>query len=271
MKKKYFSNNTIRKVVGLALLIYLLLGWIFYVNQERFLFKPTLIATAAPLQISQAHQEISIPINQEDTIHITRFTTKQPSKGAILYFHGNRQNVEWYAKYSSLFTNNGYEVFMLDYPGYGKSRGLLTEEKIYQWSDIVYSIARKSYTPSQLIIYGKSLGSGIAAQLAAKRDCRQLVLETPYYDFPAVLSFYAPIYPFQKLLHYQFPTHIYLKEVTAPVLVLHGTADGVVRYSNSIRLAKQFKKGDELITIEGGSHNDLVEFSATIAALKKIL
>ena len=82
---------------------------------------------------------------------------------------------------------------------------------------------------------------------------------------------YAPIYPFQKLLHYQFPTHIYLKEVTAPVLVLHGTADGVVRYSNSIRLAKQFKKGDELITIEGGSHNDLVEFSATIAALKKIL
>ena len=271
MKKLYPSKNTIRKVVGIALLIYLLLGWIFYANQEQFLFRPTLIAASAPLQISQAHQEISIAINHEDTIHITRFTTKQPIQGAILYFHGNRQNVEWYAKYSSLFTNNGYEVFMLDYPGYGKSRGELTEEKIYQWSDILYSIVRKSYTPSQLIIYGKSLGSGIAAQLAAKRDCRQLILETPYYDFPSVLSFYAPIYPFQKLLHYQFPTHTFLEKVTAPVLVLHGTADGVVRYSNSIRLAKYFKNGDQLVTIENGNHNNLFDFAVAKAAIQKIL
>ena len=271
MKKITLSKNFARKGIGISLLLYLLVGWIFYANQDRLIFRSTVIATTSRLQITQAHQEISIPINQEDTLHITRFITTQPAKGAILYFHGNRQNVEWYAKYSSLFTDNGYEVFMLDYPGYGKSRGTLNEEKIYQWSDIVYSIARKSYTASQLIIYGKSLGSGIAAQLAAKRDCRQLILETPYYDFPSVLSFYAPIYPFQRLLHYQFPTNAFLQKVTAPVLLLHGTADGVVRYNNSIRLSNQFKKGDQLITIESGSHNDLYEFSDAIAALKKLL
>jgi len=260
-----------RKIIGGTLLIYLLAGWIFYANQERLLFRPVVIPTETALKINQPHEEISIPINQQDTLHITRFTTNQLAKGAILYFHGNRQNVEWYAHFATIFTESGYEVFMMDYPGYGKSRGEISETKMYEWSHVVYSIARKTYPPSQLIIYGKSLGSGIAAQLAAKRDCRYLIAETPYYDLPSVLSHYAPVYPFHLLMHFQFPTHTYLQQVTAPVLLIHGTADGVVAYENSIRLSNVFKKGDQLITIEKGSHNDLYDFPITIAAIKKAL
>jgi len=260
-----------RKIIGGIILIYLLAGWIFYANQERLLFRPVVISTETALKINQPHQEISIPINNEDTLHLTRFTTVSSAKGAVLYFHGNRQNVERYARFATIFTENGYEVLMMDYPGYGKSRGVITESKMYEWSQIVYSIARKSYAPSQLIIYGKSLGSGIAAQLAAKRDCRYLIAETPYYDLPSVLSHYAPIYPFNLLMHFQFPTYTYLQQVTAPVLLLHGTTDGVVAYKNSIRLSKVFKKGDQLITIEKGSHNDLYNFPITITAIKKVL
>ena len=72
-------------------------------------------------------------------------------------------------------------------------------------------------------------------------------------------------------MHFQFPTHAYLQQVTAPVLLIHGTADGVVAYENSIRLSNVFKKGDQLITIEKGSHNDLYDFPITIAAIKKAL
>ncbi len=265
------SKTKWRKIIGGTLLIYLLAGWIFYANQERFLFRPIVIPTAAVLKINQPFQEISVSINSEDTLHLTRFTTMSPPKGAVLYFHGNRQNVEWYARFGKIFTESGYEVFMMDYPGYGKSRGEITESKMYEWSQVVYSIARKSYAPSQLIIYGKSLGSGIATQLAAKRDCRYLIAETPYYDLPSVLSHYAPIYPFKLLMHFQFPTHTYLQQVTAPVLLIHGTADGVVNYDNSIQLANAFKKGDQLITIEKGSHNDLYNFPITITAIKKVL
>ena len=271
MKKMGNSKSKWRKIIGGTLLIYLLAGWIFYANQERLLFKPVVIPTEAALKINQPHLEISIPINTEDTLHLTRFTTLSTAKGAVLYFHGNRQNVEWYARFAKIFTESGYEVFMMDYPGYGKSRGEITESKMYEWSQVVYSIARKSFTPSQLIIYCKSLGSGVAAQLAAKRDCRYLIAETPYYDLPSVLSHYAPIYPFQLLMHFQFPTHNYLQQVTAPILLLHGTADGVVAYNNSIRLSNKFKKGDQLITIQKGSHNDLYNFPITISAIKKVL
>jgi alpha-beta hydrolase superfamily lysophospholipase len=261
-----------RTLLGVLLLMYLLLGWIFYANQERFLFRPVTLPPSSSLRIPAPFAEIIIPLNQTDTLHLTRLrTATKPAKGAVLYFHGNRNNIEWYARYGNVFTKNGYEVFMLDYPGYGKSRGALTEKKMYDWADIVYAIARKTYSPVQLIIYGKSLGSGVAAQLAAKRDCQLLVLETPYYDLPAVLSHYAPIYPFHWLLHYQFPTFAYLKNVTAPILILHGTSDGVVAYKNAQRLAKLFKKGDTLVTAQGGSHNDLYQFPLMIDALTKKL
>lgn len=261
-----------RTLIGILLLLYLLLGWIFYANQAHFLFRPVTLATSASLQLAEPHEEISIPINQTDTLHLTKLlTTQKPAKGAVLYFHGNRNNVTWYARYGKLFTNNGYEVFMLDYPSYGKSRGELTEKKMYDWAAIVYTIARKTYSAQQLIIYGKSLGSGVAAQLAAKRDCQLLMLETPYYDLPAVLSQYAPIYPFHWLLHYQFPTYAYLKNVTAPILLIHGTADGVVTYKNAVRLSKILKKGDALLSIKGGSHNDLYQFPIFQATLAQRL
>lgn len=97
------------------------------------------------------------------------------------------------------------------------------------------------------------MGTGIAAQLASVRDCKRLMLETPYYDFPAVVSRYLPIYPVRWMLHYELPTHQYLQQVEAPVTLFHGTSDGVVAYKNSKRLLPLLKPADELITIEGAA------------------
>jgi fermentation-respiration switch protein FrsA (DUF1100 family) len=152
---------------------------------------------------------------------------------------------------------------MPDYPGYGKSKGKITEQKLYEWATLTYQIARKRYAADSLIIYGKSLGTGIAAQLASRRDCKHLMLETPYYRFSDVLQRFLPLYPMNLLLRYQLPTYQYLPLVSAPITLLHGTKDGIVSFAQSQKLSALFKPQDKLVVVEGGSHNDLYRFPKT--------
>jgi pimeloyl-ACP methyl ester carboxylesterase len=182
------------------------------------------------------------------------------ARGVVLYFHGNKKNISRYAAYAKDFTAKGYEVWMLDYPGFGKSTGIFSEQKLYDYALEVYILARSRWKPSQIILYGKSLGTGIAAQLADIRDCRRLILETPYYSLESVAGHYLPVYPWGRLLHYHFPTYSHLRAVTAPITIFQGTGDWMVPFGNASRLKPLLKPGDEFVSIEGGGHNDLHDF-----------
>ena len=148
---------------------------------------------------------------------------------------------------------------MIDYPGFGKSTGNFTEQTIYDWSLIFYKLARSRFEPGQILLYGKSLGTGFAAQLASIRDCKYLLLETPYYSLPSLLQHYLPVYP-SRILKFQVPTGEYLKKVTAPVIIFQGTSDWTVTPSNTEKLKPSLKPTDEIVWIKGGSHNDLVTY-----------
>ena len=261
-----------RSRIGWFLLIYLGFGLLLYKLQERVLFRPVELATQEAFDFSLKHEEVLIPLSDTDSLSMVHFLPTIPrAKGAVLYFHGNKKHIGWYARFIPSFTKQGYEVYMIDYPGFGKSRGTLTEQKLYDWATIVYRIARKRFAADSLIIYGKSMGTGIAAELAAVRDCKSLILETPYYDFPSVLDRYLPFYPVRSMLHYQLPTYQYLPKVTAPITILHGTRDGVVSYSNAEKLFPLLKSGDKLVTVPGGSHNDLYDFELTRKTVDSIL
>lgn len=269
---KIGDSSKWRKRIGGALIIYLALGLLIYQLQDRILFQPVELNPHDRFDFSLPHEDMLIPLNEVDSLHVVRFVpTTSSAKGVVLYFHGNKKHIGWYARFMPYFTKHGYEVLMIDYPGYGKSRGKLTEQKLYDWAKIGYQIARKRYGADSILIYGKSMGTGIAAQLAASRDCKALVLETPYYDFPSVLTHYLPVYPIRSMLHYQLPTYQYLPYVTAPITIIHGTNDWTVSYSNAKKLAPLLKPRDQLITIQGGSHNDLYKFSQTQKTLDSLL
>jgi uncharacterized protein len=186
--------------------------------------------------------------------------TDTSSTGVVLYFHGNKGNIGRYGRHAAEFTARGYEVWMMDYPGFGKSTGPRSEQKLYDYALLLYKLARSRYRPDQIVIYGKSLGTGVAAQLASVRDCRRLILECPYFSMVSLIRHYLPIYPISTMLHYHFPTNEFLPSVTAPVAIFQGTADGLIPLSNAERLKSLLKPGDEFIPIEGGSHNDLADF-----------
>jgi uncharacterized protein len=200
-----------------------------------------------------------------------QFTCDTPAKGVVLYFHGNRKNIGWYARYAPNFTKNGYEVWMLDYPGYGKSTGKLTEALLYEYAHQLYKLARASFGADSIVLYGKSMGTGVVAELASKKNCRRLILETPYYSMQALAANYFPIYPVKRMIHYQLPTYQYVKTINAPVSILHGTSDWTIPYRNAARLKGVLKPSDEFIIIEGGSHNDLNDFALYHQKLDSLL
>ena len=253
-----------RKIIRwlkVIVLVYCITGIAFYYLQDYILFHPESLSRGTKYEFDNKYDEVNIPYNKETILNIIRFKTNDSiAKGVVLYLHGNRKNISWYAKYAGNFTRNGYEVWMLDYPGFGKSTGKFAEQELYGYALQLYKLARSKYKPGEIIIYGKSLGTCLASQLASVRDCKYLILETPCYSMTTLVAHYFPIYPVSRMLHYHFPTNEYLKEVTAPIIIFHGTNDGVVPYSNSKRLIPVLKQNDEFVTIEGGSHNDLNNF-----------
>jgi alpha-beta hydrolase superfamily lysophospholipase len=255
MKKKIF------RWVKVLILVYCTGGIAVYYGQNSFLFHPVALGKNAPYHFAEPYTELNIPYDKETSLNIVQFRPPDSiPRGVVLYFHGNRTNISRYEPYASHFTSKGYEVWMIDYPGFGKSTGKLTEKKLYDQALVFYKLARSHYPPSQIILYGKSLGACMATELANIRDCRRLILETPCYSMTSLIRHWLPIYPIGTMLHYRFPNNEWLAGVTAPVSIFHGTDDGVIPYSNAARLKPLLKPRDEFITIDGGSHNDLDSF-----------
>jgi len=266
------TKKKVYRWLKVLILLYCIIGIAFYYLQDRILFHPVAVDKGTKYDFKQPFKEINIPYNKETNINVIQFTTTgaDTPRGVVLYFHGNKDNITHYAPFAADFTRNGYEVLMMDYPGYGKSTGKFSEENLYAYALVLYKLARSRWRPDQIIIYGKSLGTGVAAQLADVRDCRRLILECPYYSMTSLVRHYLPLWPVASMLHYKFPTYEHLPKVTAPITIFHGASDGVVPYSNASRLKPLLKTGDEFITIEGGGHNDLhdhQEFKSRILSL----
>lgn len=260
-----------RKFLTWALLIYAVLGIAIYYAQGYFFFRSVPLKETHRYSFSIPYREVNLPFKADANLNIIQFETQQPIRGVVLYLHGNRQNIGWYAQFAPMFTDQGYEVWMLDYPGYGKSTGELTEASLYAYAEQLYKLAGSKYPAHSIIIYGKSMGTGLATYLASRQRCKRVILETPYYSLSSVAARYFPIYPMEQMIKVKIPSWQYLAEVKDTVSILHGTDDGVISYSNASRLKPYLKKGDEFITIEGGSHNDLRRFSLFNEKLDSLL
>jgi alpha-beta hydrolase superfamily lysophospholipase len=256
----------------IILILYALVGTALYMLQDRLLFHPVAVDRDSSYAFKQPYKELSFPLDASNQFHIVQFTVPDSiRKGIVLYFHGNKTNISRYAKFSENFTRNKYDVWMMDYPGFGKSTGTLSEDIVYEEALQLYKLARVRYKPEQIIIYGKSIGTGVAAQLASVRDCRRLILETPYYGLAALVNNYLWMYPVERMIHFKLPTYQYMSKVTAPVTIFHGTDDELISFKNASKLQSLLKPGDEFIAVENGRHNNLFSFKLVQEKLDSVL
>jgi pimeloyl-ACP methyl ester carboxylesterase len=256
-----FNRKTVRRWLIIFLAIYCSLGVTLYFLQDKFLLHPVPLDANYSYRFQQPFREVNVAFNKYENLNMIQFFPGSSlRRGVVLYFHGNAQNINRYARFVEPFIKKGYEVWMPDYPGYGKSTGKLTEQKLYDIAAVVYDMAASTFKPDNIIIYGKSLGTGPASELASMESCRLLILETPYYSIPDLFSYYAPVYPTNIISKYKFPVHQYLQSVKSPVVIFHGDNDDVIPFRCCVKLKNTLKHGDEFITIKGGKHNNLSTF-----------
>ncbi len=143
------NKQKIKKWVTISLLLYGILGILIYYLQEYFLFQATPLRKDHQYNFSEPFREVNLNYTQTQNLNIVQFETEKPIRGVVLYFHGNRKNISWYARFAPMFTDHGYEVWMIDYPGYGKSTGKITEETLYDYASQLYKLAAKKYSAEQ--------------------------------------------------------------------------------------------------------------------------
>jgi len=246
------------------------LGIALYVFQERLIFYPEKLSNKAQFKFDDLVTEFFYETSDGEKINALLFKVENP-KGVVYYHHGNAGNLEYWGAKAIDFTGRGYDVLMYDYRGFGKSTGKIKNEKMmYSDAMMIYKKLLHEYAEKDVILYGISLGTGIATKLAHENNPKMLILETPYYSFYDVSKFHYPYLPNSILLHYQFKNNKLLPEIKQPIYLFHGTVDKTVPYNSSTRLAK-LSDNIQLFTIEDGSHSDLNTFNLYHHKLDEIL
>lgn len=255
------ERKDIFRFLRVLVVVYVVVGIGLYFLQEKFLFHPKKIAADTVFNFGQPYREYNFTRDDGTNLNMVQFLPQDSLPlGLVVYYHGNMRNVTRYAPYARMFTMNGYEVWMMDYAGFGKSTGKRTEKRMYEDAERVYKMAMERMHPDSIIIYGKSIGTGVASYIASKFPSKRLILETPYTSISGLAQRYFFMYPVKYMTTYDFPTIDYLPGVKSPITIFHGTHDGVIAYKNAKRLTTVFKPGDEFVTIEKANHNNIADY-----------
>lgn len=248
-----------RKIVYpilLVIVLFLLAGLILQRNQRMLIFRPTKLSKSFQFHFDRPFKEFNIPIADSSYLNMLLIQAEDP-KGIVIYFHGNTGNMATQSGHIPIFLQHHYDVLMMDYPGFGKSTGPNSELDLYNDGLVSYQLAKNYFPADSIIIYGRSLGTAIAAELASKQACKMLILESPFYSMDDLAKRYFPFYPVSYLLRYHFPIYHFVPRVKSTVIIFHGKEDKIVRYKESVKLKPLLKNGDKYITLENGSHNML--------------
>jgi pimeloyl-ACP methyl ester carboxylesterase len=252
---------TLYYIISLVALIYVLFGAFFYFFQHYFFFRPEILPHEFQYQYPFEFEEKSFDMEDGGRVNAVHFRVPN-SRGVVYYLKGNSRSIKGWGKFARDFMSNGYDFFMMDYRGFGKSRGRRTENILYSDAQMLYRELLKLYPEQQIVVYGRSLGSGIAARVASWNRPRMLILDSPYFSFFHQIKRYAFFLPLGFLLRYQIRTDFYLKKIESPVFILHGNRDRLIPYRHSQMLQKINPALIQLFTIDGGGHNNLPDFPA---------
>ena len=242
-----------------------------YFFQERFLFHPEKLPKDFQFQYeNQEVKEYNLEINDGVIINGLHFKAKN-SKGLVYYLKGNTKSIKGWGKFAVDFTLHNYDVIMIDYRGFGKSTGKMSQESMKHDALYVYDKLKEVVKEENIIVYGRSLGTGLATKVASMNNPKMLVLACPYFSMKKNAKRYLPFIPLGLVMRYSMPTYKWIKYVKCPIKIIHGTNDKVIKFASSLRLSKMKPDQTKLFPIIGGGHKDLHNFESYHKTLREIL
>lgn len=182
-------------------------------------------------------------------------------KGVVFFLHGNAGNLQTWFTNTAFYRRAGYDLVMPDYRGFGKSTGRIdSEAQLHADVAAVWRDVAPRYAGRRVVIYGRSLGTGLAAELAADVQPDLTVLVSPYASIAGLAREHYPWLP-APVLRYPLRTDLAVQRLHGPLLLVHGDRDEVIPFDESRKLQAVAPRA-RLVRIEGGGHNDLQQIPA---------
>ncbi len=271
-------------LVGILVSLYLLLCISVYFFQEKLLFFPSKLEKNYVFDFKNKYEEITIPTNNNIHLHGVLFHSKNvensisETKKLVFYLHGNVGAVSSWKSIADVYTDLGYDLFILDYRGYGKSEGEIhSQEQFFSDVQIAYDFVRKEkkYDEKNIAVIGYSVGTASAAMLASQNNPKALILQAPYFSITDMTQRTYPFLP-TFLLKYEFRTAEFLSKTTIPTTIFHGTHDRVIPYESLEMIKEYLGKNNKLdnfnfITLQNQGHGAIHRNSVFLRKIKEIL
>ncbi len=257
------------QIAALFIFIYSAILVLLYAAQETVIFHPQKLPKDYTFNFNQEFEELYFEMPDKVMLNGLLFKADQ-SKGVIIYLHGNAGSLAGWGEVAKTYTDLNYDVFILDYRGFGKSDGeISSEEQLNADHQIIYDAFMQQYDESQIVVLGYSIGTGFAAKLAANNHPAQLILQAPYYSLTEMMDQNFSWVP-SFVLKYKLATYKSLMQCEMLIHIFHGTEDRVIPFNSSLKLIEAQPKAT-LYTLKGQGHNGMTYNQEYMKLLTRIL
>jgi uncharacterized protein len=269
-RKRTSLNKITLKIFKTLIVLYILICIALFFFQEKLIFFPDKLEKNFQFSFENKFEELNVKTKDGKLLNGILFKSDS-SKGLIFYLHGNAGSLNSWGDVAKTYTDLNYDVFIIDYRGFGKSEGSIeNQDQLFDDLQIAFNVMKEKYAEDKIIVLGYSIGTGLAAKIASVNHPKLLILQAPYYSLTDMMKHDYPIIP-TFILKYKFDTYKYIENCNMPIVIFHGNADEVIYYNSSIKLKALLKKSDKLITLNGQGHNGITDNPVYIEEIKKIL
>jgi hypothetical protein len=263
------SKITLRRflalLLGLVATLYAAFAAAIYFQQDGMIFQGTKLPGDYQFQVNVPYEELAVTVDGANLSGI--LIAQENPRGLIFFLHGNGGNLDSWTSGADYYRSVNYDMFMFDYRGYGKSTGsILSETQLHGDIRAAWDFIAPRYAGKPIVIYGRSLGAALAAELATHVDAEKVILVSPFKSMVALAKESYPILP-ALLVRYPFRTDELIGKIRCPIVLVHGDRDELISISHSEALLKLAHEPKKLLVIQGAGHSDIHHFAAYVDGL----
>jgi fermentation-respiration switch protein FrsA (DUF1100 family) len=232
------------------------LSAILTVFQSRLVYFPERAIYATPDVLGLSYEVVEFETS--DGVKLAGwFVPAEKHRGVVLFCHGNAGNISHRLESIDVFHRLGLSVFIFDYRGYGKSEGRVSEKGTYLDAEAAwqYVVDERQVDPSEIVIFGRSLGGAVGSWLAQDHTPRALIIESTFTSIPDIAAQLYPFLPVRRLARFRYSAVDYVRRVNCPVLIVHSRDDEMIPFSHGRRLFEAANEPKEFLEIRG-THNE---------------
>lgn len=254
--------TALKWIVTVAALGYFAALAALFFAQRAFIFPVPSTARTPPRSAGFPQAEEHVLSTSDGERLIVWHVAPAPGRHVVIYFSGNADTLAGSVGRFRGIIADGTGLVALSYRGYAGSSGTPSEQGLIEDAEAVYAFAAALYPAGKIVLWGFSLGSGVAVALAAAHPVGGIILEAPYTSIADVAASAFPFLPVRYLLKDRFHSDRRIAEVAAPLLVMHGVRDATIPIAFGERLLAMAHEPKQFIRFPGGGHNDLDNFGA---------